>query len=258
MPAQAQRRGTGTSRIVPVQRLHAYGAVTISQIMHSGVLTQATRYKNSTVAPSAIQPPGEQLATYCGSDGYRFPLEMSYATIVDANSRFAETARRAASIEGFDSIKLHAANGYLLDQFISSAPNQRTYRWGRDTRSQLTFVREVIYAVSATIDDETVLGIRASPGNVNNFASLRENGERDAEAIVGTLTGSDVDYIYTTLYRGWQPTFPVQPGSLAELARSYAPSVPVIAYSDLLTRFSSAHDSCNVAPQSIKSVRRKL
>jgi N-ethylmaleimide reductase len=68
---------------------------------------------------------------------------------------------------GFDGVELHAANGFLVNQFLDPAANQRTDDWGGSAGNRARFALEILSRVSARIGCDRV-GIRLSPGNAYN------------------------------------------------------------------------------------------
>lgn len=213
--------------------VHSHGAKIIAQIQHAGALSQGNYYCKDTVAPSAVQPAGEQLTFYRGAGKYPLPRELSDAEIQDIIASFADAAGRAVDEAGFDGVEIHGANGYLLDQFLTKPLNQRTDKWGGDTAQRLTLAREVINAVRARVGEEACVGIRISQGKVNDFTHKWENGEEDARTVFTLLADSGVDYIHVTEYEAWQPAFPDNTATFVALARKYAPHLTIIANGSL-------------------------
>ncbi len=117
-----------------VNGIKAPGAVAIAPMMHAGAISQGNRFRDSTVAPSAIQPKGEQMTFYHGKDRYMLPAAITEEQIADAIAGFAGSAARAIHIAGFDAIEIHGANGYLLDQFLTDYAKQQNRSAGAAPR----------------------------------------------------------------------------------------------------------------------------
>ena len=211
-----------------VDTLHAQGSKVFAQLMHAGALTQGNRFRNDTLAPSAFQPKGEQMTLYRGQGPYPLPKAMTEADIADVISSFAQAAKRAVEVAGFDGIEIHGANGYLLDQFFTDYTNTRDDRWAGDIRQRLSLSLEVYKAVRSAVGANVPVGIRISQGKVNDFEHKWKEGEAGAEIVFGTLAEAGIDFIHVTEHEAWQPAFGEGP-SLAALARRYAPNVTVIA-----------------------------
>lgn len=205
------------------------GSAIIAQLIHAGALSQANIWRDNTVAPSAVQPKGQQLAFYHGNGDYPLPEAMSEEQIQQVIRSFADSAGRAIAEAEFDGVEIHAANGYLLDQFFTDYTNKRTDRWGGDIAARLALTLEVIHAVRSKIGQHATLGVRISQGKVNDFHHKWQEGERGAREVFRLLQEAGVDYIHVTEYRAWQPAFSDSPLSLVEIARQAAPDTVIIA-----------------------------
>lgn len=211
-----------------VDAVHRHDTRIFAQLMHAGAISQGNRFRDTTVGPSAVQPKGHQMEFYYGKGAYPVPAAITEEEIAEVIEGFAASAARAVSA-GFDGIEVHGANGYLIDQFLTDYANQRSDRWGGDTRQRTTFVRAVLEAVRAKVGKSVPVGVRISQGKVNNFTHKWAGKERDAEAIFGTLAEAGVSYIHVTEHKAWEPAFEGGHDSLVALARRYAPHVPLIA-----------------------------
>jgi NADPH2 dehydrogenase len=89
------------------------------------------------------------------------PEAMTEPDILDTIQSFVDTARRAIAA-GVDGVEIHSAHGYLLDQFVSDAVNQRTDKWGGSVENRSRLLLEVVKAVSEAIGAERV-ALRLSP-----------------------------------------------------------------------------------------------
>lgn len=215
-----------------VKGIQSHGALAIAQLMHAGGISQGNRFRHTNVAPSAIQPKGQQMTFYRGKDNYPVPQEISEAQIAEAIEGFASAAVLAVQVSGFDGIEIHGANGYLLDQFLTDYANKRTDQYGGTTKNRARLTVEVINAVRAAVGKNIPLGVRISQGKVNDFHHKWADSEKDAEIIFGSLSEAGVDYIHVTEFEAWQPAFGSGP-SLAQFAKKYAPNTIVLANGSL-------------------------
>lgn len=110
------------------------------------------------------------------------PREMTKADIQQVIGEYRQAPLNAIEA-GFDGIELHAANGYLINQFIDSEANNRTDEYGGSIENRLRFLSEVVAAMSEDIGVDRV-GVRLAP-----FTSL--NGTVDT-APVETYTAAVV------------------------------------------------------------------
>lgn len=209
------------------------GTVMFAQLMHAGALSQGNRYRQHTVAPSAVQPAGKQMTFYYGQGEYAMPAELNEAQIAEVLDGFVQSARRTVHTAGFHGIEIHGANGYLLDQFLSAHTNRRSDRWGGDASGRVRLLTEILIATKAAVGSEVPVGVRVSQGKVNDFSSKWPGGEADAQAIFGALAAAGADFIHVTEFEAWQPAFAGGSDTLLALARRHAPGVPVIANGSL-------------------------
>jgi 2,4-dienoyl-CoA reductase-like NADH-dependent reductase (Old Yellow Enzyme family) len=222
-----------------VDAVHAAGGKIVAQLMHAGALAQGNRFRSHTAGPSSVQPRGQQMEIYRGHGAYAVPREMTQGDIEHAIAGFAQAARRAIDV-GFDGVEIHGANGYLLDQFLTDYTNQRKDQWGGGTENRVRLHALVLDAVRETVGPQVLLGIRVSQSKVNDFFYKWAGGQDDARIVFGALAAAGADYIHVTEFEAWAPAFGNDGPSLAELARQYAPGVPVIANGSL-------HDSVRAA-----------
>ena len=144
--------------------VHAKGAHLFIQIMHAGRMSHPdnTPHGRPAVAPSAIEPDA-QIYTPTGLKQVPLPralsLEETQATVAD----FRQAAARAIEA-GADGVEIHAANGYLIQQFLSSNANSRKDSYGGSIANRMRFALEVATAVADEIGADRT-GIRLSPGS---------------------------------------------------------------------------------------------
>ncbi|GAA0435311.1 NADH:flavin oxidoreductase [Lentibacillus halophilus] len=210
-----------------VDSVHQEGAKIVMQLQHSGALSQGNRFTRETLAPSSIQPQGEQLKMYSGEGSFKTPNEATKAEVQEVIDGFVHAAERAQSV-GFDGVEFHGANGYLLDAFLTDYTNKRTDEYGGSLENRTRLLVEVSQAVREAVGKEFIIGIRISQAKINNFAHKWTGKEHDADVIFRQLGQADYDYIHVTEYKAWEPAFDTNEAPLAALAKKYA-GLPVIA-----------------------------
>src|ERR1700741_3560634 len=145
-----------------------HGAVIFLQLWDVGRISHSSLQRDGglPVAPSAIAPAG----TAFTSNFQRVPFETPHALelneikqIVADYRRAAENARQA----GFDGIEIHAATGYLLEQFLADKTNQRNDEYGGSTENRARLLFEVLDAVSEVWPINRI-GVRLSPFSDGN------------------------------------------------------------------------------------------
>jgi N-ethylmaleimide reductase len=139
------------------------GAIFFLQLWHVGRISHSSLQRDGAlpVAPSAIRPAGNAFT----SSWQRVPFETPHALelneipqIVADYRRAAENAKQA----GFHGIEIHAANGYLLEQFLADKTNHRNDRYGGSIENRARLLFEVLDAVSEVWPIDRV-GVRLSP-----------------------------------------------------------------------------------------------
>lgn len=210
-----------------VDSVHQAGAKIFMQIQHSGPLSQGNRFVEETIAPSVVQPKGEQLEFYGGKGPFSIPKEATKEEITDVINGFVNAAKRAQSV-GFDGVEIHGANGYLLDAFLTDYTNQRTDEYGGTTENRVRLLVEVSKAVREAVGPDFTVGIRISQGKVNDYTHKWVGKEQDAATIFGQLGQAGLDYIHVTEHKAWQPAFDTSDLPLAAFAKKYG-KIPVIA-----------------------------
>ncbi len=212
-----------------VDAIHAAGGKVFAQLMHAGALSQANRFRDHTIAPSAIRPRGQQLIVYRGVGEYPLPRMMSEQDIRAAIAGFAEAAALAIEVAGFDGVEIHGANGYLLDQFLTDYTNLRTDRWGGPIANRVHLIVAAIGAVRHALGARVPIGVRISQGKVNDAFHKWSEAHAGAAVVFNAIAAAGADYIHTTEFEAWRPAFGEQGASLVNAARTNAPGVVVIA-----------------------------
>jgi N-ethylmaleimide reductase len=152
--------------------VHAEGGRIFLQLWHVGRISHPSLQPDGAlpVAPSAIRPEGSTF-TASGLQPFVTPRALDAKEIpgiVEAYRTGASNAHAA----GFDGVEIHAANGYLIDQFLRDGSNTRTDGYGGPIENRARFLFEVLDAVAGVWGADRV-GIRLSP--VNSFNSMRDS-----------------------------------------------------------------------------------
>ena len=176
--------------------VHKGGGHIFVQMMHTGRVSHAANMQAGAriLAPSALAAPGDMWTDSDGMQPYPMPVAMTQADIDDAIAEFAQGAKNAIAA-GFDGIELHAANGYLIDQFLNTASNTRTDKWGGSIDNRIRFAAEVARACSDAIGADRV-GMRISPYGV--FNGMTPDADMDAmyQRLIEKLNDIGLVYIH--------------------------------------------------------------
>lgn len=156
--------------------VHAAGGRIVTQMWHVGRISHDTLQPGGAkpVAPSAIRAKSK---TYLvGADGAGSfadtsePRALKLDEIPGIVEDYRKAAKAAVETAGFDGVEIHAANGYLIDQFLRSGSNHRTDAYGGSIENRARFLFEVVDAVVDAAGAGRV-GIRLSPVTPANDAS---------------------------------------------------------------------------------------
>jgi N-ethylmaleimide reductase len=139
------------------QAVHARGGRIFLQLWHAGRVSQASAQPDAAlpVAPSAV-----------AAQGFAVPHALAAKEIPVVVAQFAKAAGNAKEA-GFDGVEVHAANGYLIDQFLRDGANRRGDAYGGTVANRARFLLEILDAVESCWDRGRI-GVRLSPMNPYN------------------------------------------------------------------------------------------
>ncbi|WP_332856349.1 oxidoreductase [Duganella sp. S19_KUP01_CR8] len=142
--------------------VHAEGGRIFMQLMHTGRISHPSMLPGGAlpVAPSAIKPAGQSF-TANGMADFVTPRALETSEVAAVVEEYRLATRRALEA-GFDGVELHAASGYLPEQFLSSGSNQRGDQYGGSLPNRARFILEVLDAMIAEAGSDRV-GIKISP-----------------------------------------------------------------------------------------------
>lgn len=149
------------------QAVHAAGGRIVLQLWHVGRISHPSLQPGGAppVAPSAIKPDGQAL-TLEGLKPFVTPRALELREIAGIVEEYRTGAANALSA-GFDGVEIHAANGYLIDQFLRDKTNQRTDEYGGSIPNRARLLLEVAEALISVWGPERI-GVRLSPLNPFN------------------------------------------------------------------------------------------
>ncbi len=174
--------------------VHAADGRIVIQLMHVGRMSHPdnTPHGRQPVAPSAVRPSGEMF-TVSGPREIPLPRELSTEEVSSTVDDFRRAAAAAIAADA-DGVEIHAANGYLLHQFLATNTNQRTDRYGGSIANRIRFAETVATAVADEIGAGRT-GIRISPGNP--FNDIVENDTPELyPALVRALAPLGLAYLH--------------------------------------------------------------
>lgn len=153
--------------------VHEKGGLMFLQLWHVGRISHPSLQPDGglPVAPSPVAPAGNAFTASGGRAPFVTPRELRLEEIPALIDDYRRAARNALSA-GFDGVELHAANGYLLDQFLRDGTNKRTDEYGGSFERRGRLLFEVLAAVSEVFDPQRV-GVRLSP--LGTFNDMRDS-----------------------------------------------------------------------------------
>ena len=248
--------------------VHARGGLILAQLYHTGrvALPDFLPGNAAPVAPSAIKLSGQN-KTDDGPKDYVMPRALETDEVSGVAAEYAQAAKRALEA-GFDGVEIHAASGYLIQQFLDPSINQRTDRYGGCIENRARFLLEVVEQVSAAAGAERT-GIKLSPR-----IKFNEVQEPDAEEmypyLAKALSGQGLAYvhgakqggydIHATFRAAYKGNYAAGAGFTAqsgdELIRSGGAAAivfgkPFLANPDLVRRFNDGLALAEADPKTI-------
>lgn len=176
--------------------VHAAGGRIFAQLMHSGRVGHPANMPEGAkiVAPSALALAGQMYTDALGMQDHPVPQAMLEADIQQAKAEFVQAAQNAIAA-GFDGVELHAANGYLIEQFLSPHTNQRSDGWGGTVAKRIRFALEVARECAAAIGGDK-LGIRISPYGTNSGMAAYPEVDETYLSLLPKLAGIGLLYVH--------------------------------------------------------------
>ncbi|GAA3704485.1 alkene reductase [Arthrobacter ginkgonis] len=171
------------------------GAVVYAQLWHVGRQSHSSVQPDGQPpkAPSPIAITGYQYRSLNGRIPYETPRELTSAEIADIVRAYGIAARNAARA-GFDGVELHAANGYLIDQFLNDGSNQRTDSYGGSLENRMRFLCDVIAEITKYLPSNRI-GVRLSPSS--EWMDAHDSDKRALySAVIRQLNDFGLSYLH--------------------------------------------------------------
>ena len=186
-----------------IDAVHAAGGRMGPQLWHTGSTMGISGWEPDAPveSPSGLLAPGQPRGEV-----------MSEEAIADTVAAFAQAAADARAL-GFDTIELHGAHGYLIDQFFWSGTNERTDGYGGATIAERSrFAAEIVAATRAAVGPDFPIILRVSQWKQQNYAArLVETPDQMGEWLL-PLVGAGVSVLHCSQRRFWEPEFPESDG----------------------------------------------
>ena len=173
-----------------VEEVHAASGHIFSQIWHLGMQV------------SSGPPPAEGQHPVGPSGEYA----MSQAEIDFAIQAYGQAAASAREV-GFDGVELHAAHGYLVDQFFWEKTNQRADRYGGSLGNRTRFAVDVLREIRRRVGAEYPVALRFSQWKIDDYDAKIVTTPAELEQFLKPLVDAGVDIFHCSTRRFWEPEF---------------------------------------------------
>lgn len=191
-----------------VEEVHSAGGRIAPQLWHVGQSyhpEDASIFEQDAACRDRLLGPSGLVATH-GRPLMARGVAASRKQIREVIEAYATAARAAKSL-GFDGIELHAAHGYLIDQFLWSVTNRRADEYGGDQRSRTRFAAEIIAAVRASTAPDFPIIIRISQWKMADYGTRSAETPAELADILEPLADAGTDVFHCSQRRFWEGEF---------------------------------------------------
>ncbi|WP_125956749.1 12-oxophytodienoate reductase [Novosphingobium sp. MD-1] len=206
-----------------VDAVHEHGTAILAQLWHVGAfcpsligMTASLPEQVERVSPSGLAAPEMP-----------FGREMTMADIDAAIAAFVSAAQ-TADAAGFDGVEIHAAHGYLVDQFFWEGTNRRSDRYGGSPEARLTFAIELIRAIRAATPPDFIISLRISQWKQLEYGARMVTSPAMLARMIEPLALAGTDVFHCSTRRFWEPEFEGDRRSLSGWVRALS-GKPTIA-----------------------------
>lgn len=193
-----------------LQAVHSTGARFVPQLWHVGEIRRLGMPDDPTVpgyGPRQITQDGEITVK-----------AMDVRDMEDIAASYARCARTAHDM-GCDGIALHAAHGYLIDQFFWPKTNDRTDSFGGPMENRCRFACRIVEAVRASVGPDFPIVFRFSQWKMSDYDARIARTPEELEILLTRLVTAGVSVFDVSTRRFWEPAFEDDPRSLAAWTR---------------------------------------
>jgi 2,4-dienoyl-CoA reductase-like NADH-dependent reductase (Old Yellow Enzyme family) len=182
-----------------VGEVHEAGGAIVPQLWHVGAMRNPRQDlpnpDQPPISPSGMYKPGG----FAGREMSKADIE----AVVDAFSSAAYSAREL----GFDGIEIHGAHGYILDQFLWGALNQRSDEYGGGPIERTRFAVEIVSAVRREVGPDFPLILRISQWKQQDYSARLADTPEALGALLRPIAEAGVSLFHCSQRRYWEPEF---------------------------------------------------
>ncbi len=178
-----------------VEAIHERGGVVFAQLWHTGRISHSSHRPDGflPVSPSDVRPAGNAFGAEFKPYPYEPPRALSLGEIAEVVEDYQQAAVNALEA-GFDGVEIHAANGYLIDQFLQDRTNHRSDRYGGSYSNRARFLLDVTDVIVSVWGTKRV-GVRLSP-----FGTANDIGDSNPEPLfrhaIEALSERQIGYLH--------------------------------------------------------------
>jgi 2,4-dienoyl-CoA reductase-like NADH-dependent reductase (Old Yellow Enzyme family) len=234
-----------------INNVHTAGGKMGPQIWHMGVMDN---HHSGWVPPVPFEGPSG-----LNRPGFNNGTTMTINDIEDTIKAYGQAAADAKSL-GFDTVELHGAHGYLIDQFFWSGSNERTDIYGGKTLAERTrFGVEVIKEVRRRVGEDFAIIIRLSHFKPSAYDYKLAANPQEMEAWLTPLVDAGADILHCSQRRFWEPEFEGSDLNFAGWAKKITGKATITVGSVGLTGdFFGAFAGESSQPSSLEELTRRL
>ncbi len=182
-----------------IEEVHAAGGSMGPQIWHMGIMDN---HQSGWVPPVPFEGPSG-----LNRPDFRNGVSMTEKDIEDTILAFGQAASDAKRL-GFDTIEIHGAHGYLIDQFFRSETNLRTDIYGGKTLPERNrFAIEVVKEIRKQVGNDFAVIMRFSQFKPSDYNYKLAKNPQELEAWLTPIVDAGVDILHCSQRRFWEPEF---------------------------------------------------
>jgi 2,4-dienoyl-CoA reductase-like NADH-dependent reductase (Old Yellow Enzyme family) len=189
-----------------IDRVHAAGAAIMPQLWHTGMVRKVSSPSIDNPDVPSIGPSGLAFEKAGVPNPTLTTSPMTDAQISDVSDAFGKAAVNAMAL-GADGIELHAAHGYLIDQFFWKITNHRSDRYGGDIRARAQFAIEIIQQCRRQTRSDFPISLRFSQWKVADYNARLFNSPNELECFLAPLVDAGISIFHCSTRRYWDPAF---------------------------------------------------
>jgi 2,4-dienoyl-CoA reductase-like NADH-dependent reductase (Old Yellow Enzyme family) len=236
--AYGDRAMSGWNKVV--REVKAANGRIMAQLWHIGTMSMGPKNVLATrlIGPSGLDTSGRQVA------------EQATTAEIDAIIAGYQRSAQAAKLAGFDGVELHAAHGYLIDQFLWEKTNRRSDAWGGDLVGRTRFAVEVIRACRSVVGADFPISFRFSQWKLNDYHARLAHSPTQLEKLLMPLARAGVDIFHCSTRRFWEAEFTGSTLNLAGWTKKIS-GLPVITVGSITLDRDFRDANSTARPRSI-------